>query len=240
DGREGLPAETRADILLGGLHRRRFLQIAGVSVLVAAVLGACSKSPRNSGGGVPSGRTTTTDAAGHASDVRILRTASSLEHFLVGVYVAASGSGLIKAPPLADAAKYFTDQHSQHASAFEGATVKGGGQPFTQANPVLASQLAPRVQALGTEQDIVQLVYEVETALAATYTSTAGTFTDATLNATMVSVAAVEARHVAVLGMILSGMAPRIVSFPSATTAAPFPAAGFQGGSGAIAAGTGV
>jgi len=238
DHRDERPAEGAPELLLGQLHRRRFLQVGAVSILSAAVLAACSKPSRAAGGGRPT--TTTTDAAGNAADITILRTASSIEHFVVALYVTAAGSGVVTTADLADTAKYFADQHSEHAAAFEAATTRAGGDPFTQANPVLAGELAARIQGLRTERDVVQLAYEVERAMVATFTDAAGTFADGTLDATVMSVGAVEARHVAVLSMILAGRVPGIPVLPPGPGPEAFPPAGFETGAGAIVPGTGV
>jgi len=230
------------DRLTGDLSRRRFLRVGGLSVLAASVVAACSTSANGAGhgSGRPEGGTTTTDLAGVASDIAVLRTASSLEHYVVGVYLTAAGAGLLKTPAVADTAKFFADQHSQHAGVLEEATRKAGGTPFTQANPVLTSMLAPRIRALKTEQDVVRLAYEVETMATATYEASAGTFADPTLNAVTLSVGGVEARHVAVLGMILSGLVPTGASITVESDAPPYPASGFQASEGAIPPGTGV
>ncbi|GAC1318325.1 MAG: ferritin-like domain-containing protein [Acidimicrobiales bacterium] len=205
------------------LDRRRFLGLGGMSVLGAALAGGCSGGHRHG----PGSTTTTTRAPDPGGDVRILRTASSLEHYMVGVYMEAAGLNLLKSPMALDVVKFFADHHSQHAGAFEGATARIGGQPFTQANPVLSRMAAARIAALRSETDVLRMAYEMEGVAAATHFSATGVVVIRPVNATLTSVGAVEARHVAVLAALL-GETP------------PYSADGFAVADGALTAGVGV
>lgn len=209
---------------MSDLGRRRFLSLGGMTVLSAAVAG-CSGGHR--GGGGPASTTSTTGVPDPSADVRILRTASSLEHYMVGVYMEAAGLNLLQSTMALDLLKLFADHHSQHAAAFEGATARIGGQPFTQANPVLSRMAATRISALRTENDVLRLALEMENIAAATYFSATGGLAIRPVNATMTGVGAVEARHAAVLASIL-GDAP------------PYHADGFAGTDGALSPGVGV
>ncbi|GAC1363322.1 MAG: hypothetical protein NVSMB4_19780 [Acidimicrobiales bacterium] len=226
-------AAVKADLVLGGMTRRRLLHVGGMTVLSAAVLGACS------GGGHPQSRgsvpTSSTLPPDNAGDIRILRTASSLEHYAVGVYMEAAGLNLLQSPMGLEVAKYFADQHSQHAGAFEGATGRIGGQPFTQANPVLSRMATQRLGSLKSEADVLRLAYEIETVAAATYVAAAEVVVERAIDATMSSIAAVEARHVSVLGMMLDTLAPGF-----AKEAPPYRQEAFASTDGALPAGTGV
>ena len=215
------------------LGRRRFLQLGGATVLSAAVLGACSGAHPGDPGLPVS--TSTTAAPDTGNDVRILRTASSLEHYIVGVYMEAAGLNLLKTPASLEMVKLFADHHSQHAAAFEGATARIGGQPFTQANPVLSRMAGARIAGLRSETDVLRLAYEMESIAAATYFSTTGVLVERPVDATMTSVAAVEARHVAVLGAVLDGVVP-----PSGAGTPAYDATGFATTVGAMTPGTGV
>lgn len=234
-GRHG--ARVKSDIVLGGLDRRRFLQVGGLTVVSAAVLAACAKDDKAASSGATTSNPTPTTAAGAAAagatlDVTILRTASSVERLAVDVYNTAINSGLVKTAAIADAAKLFRDQHMEHAALFEGATTKLGGQAFTKANPAVLAALDPTIKALKDEKGVVQLAHDLEAAAAATYFSTAGAFNDKTLNKAAMSVGGVEARHVAILSGVLT------TAFSTKTDQVP--ADGFQKKDGAVAAGTGV
>lgn len=203
-------AGTKGDLILpGGVNRRKFLQIGGLTVASAAVFAACgSDDPEgtsvagdagdsNTGDGSPGGK-------GSESDIKILRTASSLEELAVDVYQKAIDSGLVKTADVGDAAKLFQAQQKEHSELLQGATKKLGGQAFTDANPVVMQQLEPAIMALKDEMGVLKLAYELEKVATATYFSSVGGFTDATLNQAAMSIGGVEARHVAILGSIVA------------------------------------
>jgi hypothetical protein len=195
-------ADDKADLLLSGLNRRRFLQIGGVSVLAGAVLAACGgndKKNNASSAGSDSGK-------GSDTDLAILKTASSLEHVAIDVYQKAidNASALGITAAVADVAKLFQAQHKDHAGFFEGATKELGGTPFTKANPAVMDSLASRIGMLKTQTDVLMLARDLENVAAATYQSTVGAFDMLSLNQKAMSVGGVEARHAAVLNGVLS------------------------------------
>lgn len=192
-------ASAKHDLLLSGFNRRRFLQIGGVSVLSGAILAACGSDDKDdaAAGG------TTADGKGTANDRTILRTASSLEHVAIDVYEKAIMSGLVTTAAVGDAAKLFQQQHRDHAALFEGATKEAGGEPFATANPAVLESLGGRIAALKSEMDIIVLARDLEGVAAATYQSTVGAFDNLKLNAAVMSVGGVEARHQAVLNSVL-------------------------------------
>lgn len=230
-GRTDESGFAKADFVTGGVNRRKFLQIGGLSVASAAVFAACGNSKSTDGQDAKSAVGNATDkgsAAGSGaaqSDITILRTASSLEVLAVDVYQKAIDSGLVKNTAIADAAKLFQSQHKEHAALFQGATKKMGGTEMTEANPVVLQSLQGPIAALKDENGIVELALMLEQAAAATYQSTVGAFKDLSLNQAAMSVGGVEARHVAVLSSVLKK--------PAAPKA-------FQTTDGAVAAGTGV
>jgi hypothetical protein len=245
--RDDEDGQAMAEHFVGGLHRRRFLQVGGLALLTGAALAACGKSSSSTAKGVAGtsgaggvSRSTTTASGGIQPDAGIFRLASSLEHYAVGLYGTAASSGLVTTAAIGDAAKYFASQHADHASADEQLTTKAGGTPFTTANQAVADMLKPRVDALKNEADVVKLAYDVESVAAATYFSTIGAFKDITSNAAAASILAVEARHVAVLGMWLSGLPTPLPTIPKRTDSSPYAVAGFQSDDGAVASGTGV
>ena len=205
------------------------MQIGGLSVATAAVFAACGTDDSDPGpratGEVGTDTTATEGEKGVDGDIRILRTASSLEVLAVEVYQKAIDSGLVKTAAVADAAKLFQAQHREHGELFQGATKELGGEPFDKANPVVLQSLQGPIGALQDEMGVLELALMLEQAAAATYQSTVGAFTDASLNQAAMSVGGVEARHVAVLSSVLQK--------------APVPRA-FQTKDGAVAAGTGV
>lgn len=206
----------QSNAVLGGLSRRNVLRIGGVTILGGAVLAACGSSTAKSvstsaAAGTTArstavteaGKSTTTAAAGATGDVLILRTASSIEELAVAVYQTAIDSGLVKTAAIGDAAKLFQAQHKEHSALFQAQTKAAGGTPFTMPNPAIFAAIKPAVAALKDEAGILALALELETVAAQTYQSNVGTFTDLKLNAAIMTVGGVEARHAAVLAGVL-------------------------------------
>jgi hypothetical protein len=219
---------AKADFATGGLNRRKFMQIGGLTVATAAIFAACgSDESDDAAAAIDEADDEDSAMGGDAaeSDLTILRTASSLEVLAVDVYQKAIDSGLVKTAAIGDAAKLFQEQHREHAALFQGATKRLGGKEMTEANPVVLQSLQAPLAALTDESGVVQLALMLEQAAAATYQSTIGAFKDVSLNQAAMSVGGVEARHVAVLSSVLDQ--------PGAPKA-------FQTTDGAVAAGTGV
>lgn len=229
-----LDADGQSELFVGGLNRRRFLTIGGMSVASAAIFAACGSSshtqttPTTT---VPAPVASTVPTSAATTDVTILRTASSLEVLAVDTYATAIKSGLVTSPAVAAAAKDFMNQHAQHAQAFEAATRTAGGTPYTNPNPVVKAQVIdPAIAKLKTQADVVALAYDLETAAAATYVSTIGAFTNDKYNSAAAAVAGVESRHIVVLASVLNDSA----KYPA------YPSSGFFSTTAAVKAGTGV
>lgn len=233
DHRAGLPALRTAlnrlfgngpdapaqAVILGGMSRRSVLRLGGATVLGAAVLAACggdddSTSATISPGATPASTTpdstaapATTAAAAMSSDIVILRTASSIEELAVAAYQAAIDSGLVTTPAVATAAMLFQSHHREHSALFQAQTKAAGGEAFTMANPAILEAITPAIEALSDEAGVLALALELEMVAAQTYQANVGTFTDPTLNAAIMTVGGVEARHAAVLASVL-GQSP--------------------------------
>jgi rubrerythrin len=218
--RTDVPTAMKADVVLGGVARRRFLRIGATSVAAAAVLAACGGGDDDESASEP----TTTTAKPSAADITVLRTASSLELVAVAVYDQAIKSGIVTTPAVLEAARTFMGQHKDHAATFEALTKKLGGEPFTTANPAVTQQLQPRVAALAAERDAVALALDLERAAAATYLGSVGTFGDTSLNEVVMSVGGVEARHATVLAGVLGQ--PGVPAAFATTTGAVAPGTG--------------
>lgn len=231
------PALLSMAVPVDGLSRRRFLRIGGVAVAASAALAACSASGR-----VPAAAgSTTTTARGDSPDVGLLRLASSIEHTLVQVYMTALGSGVITTASLGETARYFADQHVDHARLMETRTTALGGQPFSTANQAVLSGLQVRIDGLTSEADVLRLAYDMESMASATYYAAVGGFIDPHLDGLASSVGGVEARHMAALGMVLSGLPAPLPSVTPAAAYPPYPKAGaFQTTEGAVPPGTGI
>ncbi len=195
--------DEKAHAVLGGLDRRGFLKIGGLAVAGSAIVAACASDNGSSPSSL-GGSTTTGGAMSGGADVMILRTASSIEELAVAVYQTAVDSGLVTTAAVGDAAKLFQSQHKEHSALFQSLTTQAGGTPFTDPNPAVLAQLQPTIDALADEMAIIQLAFDLETVAAQTYQKNVGNFTDLALNASIMTVGGVEARHAAVLAGVLS------------------------------------
>ncbi len=236
---EGSPLSTKdkSGLLLGRLNRRGLFKVGGITVASAAVLAACGDDSTTGGaaattaaaGTTAPGGAGTTAVAGMSNDVVILRTASSIEELAVAAYQTAIDSGLVTTAAVGDAAKLFQAQHKEHSGLFQGATTAAGGEPFAEANPALLDALKPTIDGLKDEMGIIAFALELEQVAAQTYQANVGTFADPSLNAAIMSVGGVEARHAAVLASVLGAMPGSDQLFPTAfqsTTKAVMPGTG--------------
>jgi hypothetical protein len=197
------PADAKADVLLGGFNRRRFMRLSGLAVVGGAVLAACGDDEETKSG--TAGETSSTTAAaagGNMTDKTIARTAASLEIFAVAVYDKAitNAAALKISDPIAKAAVMFKDHHDQHAKAFNAAAVQLGGQPYNDPNPTAAKAFEAQIAALKTEQDVLKFAFALEQIAAQTYQGVGMKLSTPMLRQTAMTVGGVEARHMAILG----------------------------------------
>jgi hypothetical protein len=197
------PADAKADVLLGGFNRRRFMRLSGLAAVGGAVLAACGddeETKSGTAGETPS--TTAAAAGGNMTDKTIARTAASLEIFAVAVYDNAitNAAALKISDPIAKAAVMFKDHHDQHAKAFNAAAVQLGGQPYNDPNPTAAKAFEAQIAALKTEQDVLKFAFALEQIAAQTYQGVGMKLSTPMLRQTAMTVGGVEARHMAILG----------------------------------------
>jgi len=228
--RSDVSSEQKQDAILG-MNRRSALRFGGLTVLGGVLLAACGSDSGSGAGagttavapgttagagasaaGATAGSTPGTAAGGATADATILRTASSIEELAVAAYQKGIDSGLVKTPAIADAAKLFQSQHKEHSGLFQSLTKQAGGQPFTEPNPVILAALQPSIAALKDEMGVVMLAFQLETVASQTYQNDVATFMDPKLNAAIMSVGGIEARHAAALAAVLK-QAPVPVAF---------------------------
>ena len=173
--------------------------------------------------GAPTTTTTLPPSKPQPSDIAILSFANSVELALVTIYTQALATGRLGA----DNAKFvgrFQSHHRDHAQSFAGM----GGKAITNiANQSLVSAYTTRIQAASSEQAILRILLELETAAASSYT---GAMADivATDPAYLVSsILPTEARHAVVYGQKLGAPAsdylPSFESTAGAITPAQYP-----------------
>lgn len=198
------PIKAKADALLGGFNRRRFMRLSGLAAVGGAVLAACGDDKKTDSGSAPGASETTasTAAGGNKTDQTIARTAASLEIFAVAVYDKAimNAAALKISDPIAKAATLFKSQHDEHAKAFNAAAVQLGGQPYTDPNPTAAKAFEAQIAALKTEQDVLKFAFALEQIAAQTYQGVGMKLSTPMLRQTAMTVGGVEARHMAILG----------------------------------------
>ena len=213
-----LTAEQREHAVLG-MNRRSALRIGGVTILGGALLAACGSDKNDAATTTAAGAATTgaattaaasttagattTSGTAATADVAILRTASSIEELAVAAYQTAIDSGLVTTMAIADAAKLFQSQHKEHSGLFQSLTTKAGGEAYAMPNQVILEAIQPTIDALKDEMGVVALALELENVAAQTYQSNVATFMDPSLNAAIMSVGGVEARHAAALAGVL-------------------------------------
>jgi hypothetical protein len=199
------PTEAKADLLLGGFNRRRFMALTGLAAVGGTVLAACGSDDKSSSsatkGSTAATATTMAASAGNKTDQTIARTAASLENFAVAVYDKAitNAAALKISDPVAKAAVLFKSQHTEHAAAFNAAATQLGGQPYTDPNPTAAKAFEATIAALKTEQDVLKLAFGLEQIAAETYQGVGMKLSTPMLRQTAMTVGGVEARHMAIL-----------------------------------------
>jgi hypothetical protein len=202
-----------------GVSRRHVLVVGGFSVAVAALVAACA--PDRPAPQVPqagAAPTTTALPTQAVTNEILLRTASSLEHSLIGTYDKVLGLNVI-APDAGTTLRLFRNQHAEHAAFFEKATRDVGGTPFTEPNSALqAKVIDPALKAIADAgnqpSDFAWFVYGLENVAASTFQSCVATLTVPSVRSQVMSVGGVEARHAAVAA----------ASIPTFTILPPLPA----------------
>lgn len=210
DPETGTSPEAKA-ALLGTPSRRGFLTVGGL-VLSSAAIAACvnpkGKSELPVTGTLPATTTTMKDAspASPELDATTIQTALSLEYLAVDTYQAALDKGYLTGV-VADVAKYFIEQHQDHAGALNNAARDLGLTPYDKANPFLQTTVIdPALKAIEPlqseaerQQATVKLAMSLEDIAAQTYTEAGGTLSTKTLRQAAMSIGAIEARHYTVL-----------------------------------------
>lgn len=163
-----------------------------------------------------------------ADDVPALQTAASLENLAVSVYTTASGLAFIKSgnPVIKTFITKTTEQHKEHAKAFNAAAVKAGGKAQNAPDPKYQAVVEKTLPTIKTPADVVKLAISLEDVAAQTYTKNVSQVSDPKLRQLFGSVAPVEAQHRAVLlavQALLAANQPDLIALPP--DAAKLPAA---------------
>lgn len=216
DPASGTDAATKA-ALVGLPDRRGFLKIGGLAVAASAVLVSCSD---DSSTGRP-GSTTTTAPDPNITDATLVLTAASIEQLAVVTYQQVIDAGLLKTPTVADVAKYFQQQHRDHAGLLAATATKLGQSATDQPNGHLQRTFVePRMKELRDEAGALALAVELEKVAAQTYAFAGGVFSVPPLRQAIMTIGGIEARHLAVL-FHLQGEDPVPAPYLKTDAAAP-------------------
>ena len=176
------------------LSRRRFLAVGGTGA-AGALLAACGDDDESSSSS--SSTTTTTMSEDMASqfgegDLGIVNYALTLEYLEAGFYAAVIKSGLFKGDDLA-LIKVIGDHENQHVDALA-ATAKKLGTPAEE----------PKAEfPLDSAEEVLMLAATVENLGASAYLGQAAAIEDPEILAAALAIHTVEARHAAVLNVLI-------------------------------------
>jgi hypothetical protein len=183
---------------------------AGSGTSTTAAGASTSVAPTTSA--APTTTTTLPPSKPLPADIAVLSYANSVELALVAIYDQALASGRVGA----DNAKIvtrFQAHHRDHAQSFAGM----GGKAITNiANQSLVSAFTARVQAASSEQAVLQVLADLETAAASSYTAALANIVATDPAYLVSSILPIEARHAVVYGQKLG--APASTYLPSFET----------------------
>ncbi|HET9050950.1 MAG TPA: ferritin-like domain-containing protein [Candidatus Dormibacteraeota bacterium] len=189
-------ASTRRNFLRGGLVTAGAL---GGGLMVAAC-GSSSDSSTASGAGATTG--------GESTDLVVARLAASLEVLAVATYgtaLTAAGTGAFGTvpPAFANFAQTAQMQHRDHQNAWNSALTAAGLQAQTAPDPKYKAVVDQAVPGLKTIADVASLALTLETVAVETYVKGAQLVTAKSSRQIALTIAPVEAQHVAVLNYVL-------------------------------------
>ncbi|HEX3606600.1 MAG TPA: ferritin-like domain-containing protein [Candidatus Dormibacteraeota bacterium] len=191
-------SSTRRNFLRGGL-------VTAGALGGGAVLAACggSNAPAaNAGASASSGATS------QSVDLTVARLAASLEVLAVNTYqtvLDAAGKGALGTVPPAVATFVTTAkmQHTDHASAWNSALTGAGLAAQTAPDPHYNKVVQGALPTVKTVVDAARLALTLETVAVETYTAGSGLVTDKKNRLVALTIAPVEAQHVAILHYVL-------------------------------------
>lgn len=225
----GGEATGSSQALLANLDRRNFLRIGGIAIAGTTILAACrEKGPKEQlplSGQNPGYKALSSKTV---DDHVILRTAASFEFTVVDAYKRVVDNKFVTDPALGDLVKRFSEHHVAHADALGAAVKELGGEPCTTLNSKITSYLIEplllRIASSSDEQrseDVKALAFALESLAAATYQAVVPALTQPALRRAAMSIGGVEARHAALLGVLLNPsalVAGTVVEAPAGDT----------------------
>ena len=189
------PTRALSRVARDPLSRRRFFVLTG-GTSAAAVLAACGEDEESGSSTSTSSMTGTDDEMASQfgeGDLGIVNYALTLEYLEAGFYDAVAGSGLFKGAELA-LVKQIGAAEQEHVDALIATAKKLGGKPAAE----------PKAEfPLEDAKSVLELAATVENLGAAAYLGQAGAIESPDVLAAALSIHSVEARHAAVLNVLI-------------------------------------
>jgi hypothetical protein len=190
--------------------RRNLFTLGGAAVALGVVAAACGSSTNPDGlpvtGTLPTPSPDPTVVTGRQQDVTLLRTAQSIEALAAETYGKVLSGDAITTSALRQAARLIGERHEAHVGLVGDLVRTAGGTPHPQPNPYLQETVvAPALEALTSEEDVLALLLEVENLTSQTEIYANELLSTPELRAGIVAVGSAGARQVSVL-LGLQGM----------------------------------
>ena len=222
---------TEPELETGGIDRRNFLRLGGMSLAAAAALAACGNDDDELGAGADEGDAPETpeETKGSTSDIRFLNDATASERAAITAYEKMAEKIGDADGDLGNTLNTISDHHEEHFGVLAGATEALGGDTNREEDAEI-NGLVERELATATGADgIRRVAYQMELALAQFYAQAVAGLDDKALHKTVLAILGADARHVAALGFIANdpGTPPLSASglgLPQPGAAAPLPA----------------
>jgi hypothetical protein len=199
--------------------RRSFLQRVGVGGLLAAGGVAALAAPARAAESATTG--STLPARPTTDDLKLIAFAQSVELAAVEAYAKAAGTGKISSDVLV-VAKAFMGHHREHAQALSGLA---GSAVTNKPNGAILAEFGPKIERAGTEKDLLEIAFTLETAAASSYAALVGLFSSSDACYRAISIGPIEARHAVVLGTVLGKDLGALIPALEPTSAALTPSA---------------
>lgn len=183
---------TRRNFLRGGLVTAGAL---GGGMVIAACGSSSVASPAS-------------PAGGEATDLQVVRLATSLEVLAVNTYdaalKAATSGALGSVPPaIATFATTVKGQHADHRDDWNTVLTKNGRPAQTDPDPKLNGMVQDSLGKVKTVADVATLALTLENVALQTYTAGAPLVMDKSARLIALTIAPVEAQHAAILNFVL-------------------------------------
>jgi hypothetical protein len=189
---------TRRNFLRGGL-------VTAGALGGGLVLAACGSDTSSSSAASSSSSSPSSTLSG---DLKVAQLAASLEVLAVATYTTAlqaAGQGKFGTVPPAFATFGTTaqQQHKDHGDAWNAALTKAGQTAVTTPNPKYNAVVQGALPGVKTVPDLAGLALQLETIACETYVAGASLVTDKANRAVALTIAPVEAQHIAILQFVL-------------------------------------